>query len=87
MHTIPLVKDELIGKTVTVTQCSDPTWNDTNGVIIDETKKTLVIETAGRRRRIAKNSATFVIHQNHEQVPVHGSQLLFRPEDRIKKAR
>jgi ribonuclease P protein subunit POP4 len=87
MHTIPLVKDELIGKTVTIIDCTDPTWNNTIGVIIDETQYTFVIETNEHRRQIAKDTATFVFNEGGEQQRVHGSQLLFRPENRIKKAR
>jgi len=87
MHTIPLVKDELIGKTVTVIDCTDPSWNNTTGVIIDETQHTFVIETTRRRRQIAKDTATFVFHEQGKHHQVHGSRLYFRPENRIKKAR
>jgi len=82
-----VVKDELIGRTVTVTDCTDPTWEKVSGVIIDETKNMLVIEVNGQRRRIAKEIATFVIDMAGTPVPVKGSRLQYRPEERIKKAR
>ena len=82
-----VVKDELIGKTVTIKDCTDPTWENASGVIIDETQHTLVIETKGQRRRIAKDIATFVFDIEGTQVPIKGSRLHYRPEERIKKAR
>jgi len=82
-----VVKDELIGKTVTIKECTDPTWENVSGVIVDETQHTLVIETKGQRRRIAKGIATFVIDVKGTPVPIQGSRLQYRPEERIKKAR
>ena len=82
-----VVKDELIGKTVTIKECTDPSWENVSGVIVDETKNTLVIETKGQRRRIAKAIATFVFDVEGTLVPIKGSRLRYRPEDRIKKAR
>lgn len=88
MQKIPIVKDELIGKHVTIAQCTDPTWQDVHGVVVDETYQTLVIETKKGKRRIAKQSATFIFHTDCGKLcSVHGSRIQYRPEDRIKKAR
>lgn len=86
MQTVPIVKDELIGKTITIIECTDPTWSKISGVIVDETQQTLVIESQGKQRRIAKRTATFMFDQD-PSTTVHGSRLQYRPEDRIKKAR
>ena len=39
-----LVREELIGRHVTIRECTDPKWNDKTGIIIDETKNTFLIE-------------------------------------------
>jgi ribonuclease P protein subunit POP4 len=82
-----IVKDELIGRRVTIKECTDPTWVNRSGIIIDETEKTFVIEIKGEGKRIAKNTATFEFEYNGETTIVEGSRLLYKPEDRIKKAR
>ena len=40
-----IIKDELIGRHVKIKECTDPTFVDISGMIIDETKNTFVIET------------------------------------------
>ena len=87
MDSKKLVKDELIGRQVTITECSDPSWVNTSGVILDETKQTFLIEYKKKRRRIAKKIATFAFTYNENKIIVKGTRLVFRPEDRIKKAR
>ena len=87
MQRIPTEKDELIGKRVTVTKCTDPTFIGVSGSVIDETKNTLLIQTEKSIKRIAKQSATFEFEDHGKKAIVEGSRLMYRPEDRIKKAR
>jgi ribonuclease P protein subunit POP4 len=82
-----IVKDELIGRRVTIKECTDPTWVNRSGIIIDETEKTFLIEIGNKEKRIAKNIATFEFEYHGKKVTVEGSRLVYRPEDRIKKAR
>jgi RNase P/RNase MRP subunit p29 len=82
-----IVKDELIGKYITIRECADPQWKDKSGIIIDETKKTFLLEIEHQRKRIAKKSATFEFTDNKKRTLIEGSRLLYRSEDRIKKAR
>ena len=86
MKTIPLKKDELIGRFVKIKNCTDPTMIQMEGIIIDETQQMLLIETSKRKRWIAKENSTFLFpsKMNHE---IKGSTIRFRPEERIKKAR
>jgi ribonuclease P protein subunit POP4 len=87
MHTIPLSKDEYIGRHVTIRDCTDPTFQHEEGVIIDETKQTFLIQTDHGMKRIAKRIATFAFQQNGDLQCVDGSTICSRPEDRIKKTR
>lgn len=82
-----LVKDEWIGRIVTITDCKDHQWIGTTGRIIDETKHTLLLEEKQKRRRIAKRIATFTVHVDDVVMTIDGARLAYRPEDRIKKAR
>lgn len=82
-----IVKDELIGRFVTIKDCTDPTWRNLSGKVIDETKKTLLIEIDHKQKIIAKKTAIFEFEYNGRKTIVEGSRLLYRPEDRTKKAR
>jgi RNase P/RNase MRP subunit p29 len=87
MISIPIEKDELIGRVVQVDTCTDPTMRGMVGIIIDETKQMFLVSSYGKQRWIAKDIATFCFpHQNQEN-KLMGSKLRFRPEERVKKAR
>ena len=81
------LKTEFIGKTVVIRHCTDPTWINKSGTIIDETKKTFSINLHGTKKCIAKNSATFEFNIEGKKIMIEGSCIQYRPEDRIKKAR
>jgi ribonuclease P protein subunit POP4 len=87
MQSIPLVKDEFIGLQVSINKSSDPTWINQQGIIVDETKNTFLIQTNNKVKRIAKNIATFTFIKNKEKISILGSKIRYRPEDRVKKAR
>ena len=82
-----IIKDELIGRFVTIKECTDPAWVNISGIVIDETKKTFLIDVGNRQKRIAKNTAAFEFEFDGKKTIVEGFRLLYRPEDRIKKAR
>ncbi|MEM0466394.1 MAG: ribonuclease P protein subunit [Candidatus Thermoplasmatota archaeon] len=84
---IDIVHDELIGRRINIVACTDPTWIQKSGVVIDETKHTFIIEIKGKRKRIAKETATFEFDYHGKKIIVEGKRLMYRPEDRIKKAR
>ena len=83
----PITSDELIGRTVTIIECSDLSWVHLSGLIIDETQKTFLIETNKKQKRIAKQTATFAFEYHGKKTIVKGTRLVYRPEDRIKKTR
>jgi RNase P/RNase MRP subunit p29 len=82
-----MVNDELIGKNITIRECTDPQWKNKSGVIIDETKNTFLLEINHQRKQIAKKTATFEFTDNEKKIFIEGNRLLYRSEDRIKKAR
>jgi RNase P/RNase MRP subunit p29 len=87
MQLIPIEKDELIGKQVCIETCTDPTLEKLHGMILDETKNMILINTERGRKWVAKNTATFSFSIKTTPVTIHGSKLRFRPEERVKKAR
>lgn len=83
----PIISDELIGRTVSIIECTDPTWVHQTGLIIDETQQTFLIEIEKKQKRIAKQTATFAFEYHGKKTIVKGSRLVYRPENRIKKTR
>ncbi len=77
---------ELIGLCVEIRTARDPTMNKLKGIIRDETKNTLKIETDGRLRTVPKVGTSFDVEFAHgESAILEGGSLAFRPEDRVKK--
>ena len=79
---------ELIGLRVRVVSHSDPTLCGIEGVVVDETRNTLVIEVGGRRKRVLKLYGVFEFTlPNGKKVYLDGSEILGRPEDRLKRVK
>lgn len=77
---------ELIGLYSEVFKSSNKFLVGISGNIIDETKKTISIETDNGVKIIPKNSSVFHLFlPNEEWVEIEGKILVNRPEDRIKK--
>jgi RNase P/RNase MRP subunit p29 len=70
------MKGEIIGKQATVTYAG----KTFEGIIIDETKNTIKIETKTKNITIIKKEAKLKINDKL----VEGKQITKRPEDRIK---
>ncbi len=81
MNEREMIKEEFIGLTARVDRCTDPSLQGIEGVIIDETKNMLVIESGKSKRKIAKNIAVFSINGT----AIDGKKMKYRPEDRIRK--
>ena len=81
----PITSDELIGRHVTIIECTDPSWVNQTGITIDETQHTFLIENDKKQKRIAKQTATFAFEYHGKNTIVKGTRLVYRPEDRIKK--
>ncbi len=81
-----LRKHELIGLTVVVSASTDPSLVGLRGVVRDETRNTLLVEGPKGEKRVPKQGNTFTFDVQGG-TRIEGDELLFRPEDRIKKAR
>jgi len=75
------LRQEFIGLKAKVLTSRDPSLKGIEGIIIDETKNMLIIETNKGIKKIAKDIATFEIAGNI----VNGKKIKYRPEERIGK--
>ncbi len=78
------VRTELIGLDVEV--LSEP-YSEISGKVVDETKNTFTIESAGTERMVPKPGNEFRFAYEGRTIDIKGSEILHRPEDRIKKVR
>lgn len=78
------VRTELIGLDVEV--LSEP-FSGIAGKVVDETKHTFTIESAGTERMVPKPGNVFRFAYEGRTIDIRGSEILHRPEDRIKKVR
>jgi ribonuclease P protein subunit POP4 len=81
-----LRKHELIGLRVEVLNATDPSQAHIRGLVVDETRNTLIVEIEGAEKRIPKHGSRFRF-EIQGGVEVDGEEIQFRPEDRVKKAR
>lgn len=81
-----LRKHELIGLRVEVLNATDPSQAHLRGLVVDETRNTLVVESQGAEKRIPKQGSRFRF-EIQGGVEVDGEEIRFRPEDRVRKAR
>ncbi len=77
-------RTELIGLDVEV--LSEP-FSGISGKVVDETKNTFTIESAGTERMVPKPGNVFRFACEGRTIDIRGSEILHRPEDRIKKVR
>lgn len=78
-------KHELIGLPAEVISATHSGYVGMKGLIVDETRNTIVLEIDDAQKVIPKKGTRFRLSLP-ENVEVNGSVLLFRPQDRIKKA-
>ena len=76
-----ILMGELIGKQIKVIKSTSKEQTGKTGKIIDETLKTIIIETPEKEVKLPKKDCTFLI----EGIEIQGKEILYRPEDRIKK--
>ena len=80
-----ILRHELIGLSVRVTEATDPSVNGIRGTVVDETKNMLEILTSEKTLMIPKEIATFRFNlPSGIRVDVDGQRLVARPESRLK---
>jgi ribonuclease P protein subunit POP4 len=80
-----LVRTELIGMNVDV--ISKGCYAGISGILLDETKNTFIISSSGKERMVPKKGNEFAFTYEGGRSVINGSEILHRPEDRIKKVR
>ncbi len=80
-----LIRHELIGLDVVVSESLNPLSIGIQGKVIDETQQTLTIQTKKDNKKILKRLSTFVFNVKDEKVEVKGSVIAKRPWERISK--
>jgi ribonuclease P protein subunit POP4 len=77
-------REELIGRSIEVVESGNPTLKGLKGLVVDETKNTLVVRSTDKERVLLKAEIRFAVTIGHERFTVDGSQLLRRPEKRME---
>ena len=80
-----ILRHELIGLECEVADASNKCQIGLKGKIVDETRKTITLETTKGCKKIAKQNTTFRLKLNKHTVEISGNDIIARPEDRIKK--
>ena len=81
-----ILAHEWIGLRVSIVNSSNPQLRGVSGIVRDETRNTLTIETNIRMVTVPKSLTTLVSTlPANGTVKVEGKDLRHRPEDRVKK--
>lgn len=79
-------RHELIGLTVEIIDSNHEGFVGIKGIVIDETRNMLTIDTGNIEKRVPKDNAIFLFTlPDKKQVSINGKVIVARPEDRIKK--
>lgn len=81
-----LLQHELIGLRAKIIQSTNPSLANKEGVIVDETRNTLVLKENESLKTIPKRDVRLRLNlPEGKKVKVDGRKLIARAEDRIKK--
>ena len=75
-----VIHAEWIGKHAKIVRAKNPSHANITGVVVDETKNTITIQTEKGIKKVPKHGSVFNIN-GHE---VQGDDVLAAPEERIK---
>ena len=78
-----IYNDNWLGKTLNVIHSNDSTLVSKQGLVIDETKKTITIQEEGRLVKLGKSSIKFTISDS--DVVIDGALVGQRPENRTHR--
>ena len=70
-----------LSRKLEVIDSTDPTLIGISGVVMDETKRTIIVQTSNKEITMAKDTIRFTI----EEEEINGSAVGQRPEERIGK--
>ena len=80
-----IVRHELIGLPVEIVGSTNKFQIGIKGMVVDETKNVLTVETENGLKKIQKKGSIFIFKiPNGKKVKVKGEKIAARPEERIK---
>ncbi|OGI11935.1 hypothetical protein A3K64_00485 [Candidatus Micrarchaeota archaeon RBG_16_36_9] len=80
-----LIRHELIGLKAEVAKSTNRFHVGIKGMVVDETKNLLVIETEDGIKKIQKKGTEFIFTiSDNKKVKVNGAVIAKRPEERLK---
>ncbi|MFQ6073714.1 MAG: ribonuclease P protein component 1 [Candidatus Bathyarchaeia archaeon] len=81
-----ILQHEFIGLDVKVVRSTHPDYVGITGMVIDETRNTLVIRNKDKDKVVVKSTSVFhFILPEGTIVEIEGDAIVGRPEDRVKK--
>ncbi|UCD04256.1 MAG: ribonuclease P protein subunit [Candidatus Woesearchaeota archaeon] len=80
-----IVRHELIGLPVKLVKANNPNNLKIKGNIVDETKKTLIIDQEGVLKRVFKDQVTLQLDLLKQKVEINGKIIVGRPWERLNK--
>lgn len=78
-------KHELIGLETFVLESGNKTQEKIKGKVVNETQKTLKIETSNGEKIVAKKGSIFRFKIPKGTVNVNGDDINMKPEERVRK--
>ncbi|MDH3365372.1 MAG: ribonuclease P protein subunit [Thermoplasmata archaeon] len=78
---------QFIGLDIEILASTCPSQVGVRGKVVDETKNTITIDQDGVEKMIAKTGCEFRFVDGPQAHVVSGNDIMFRPEDRIKRVR
>jgi len=70
-----------------VVSSTHPGYVGMKGRVVDETKRMLVIDKDGGEKRLPKRACVFEFIVGDKRERIEGTEIEFRPEDRIKRVK
>lgn len=84
---VDIARSELIGLEAEVTDAKNKSLIGLKGLIVDETKNTISIETKEGIKNVIKAQVMLTVMFEGRAFQIDGKILVGRPEDRLKKIR
>jgi len=82
-----LKRHELIGLEVEIIDSTHPGYIGIRGRVVDETRRMMVIEVGGAEKKVPKGSCVFEFIDGGQRERIAGSEIEFKPEDRVKRVK
>jgi len=82
-----LKRHELIGLEVEIVTSTHPGYVGMRGLVVDETRRMLVIEIGGAEKKVPKGACVFEFLDGDRRERIEGADIEFRPEDRVKRVK